>query len=379
MVNYDSGLIYWIWLSQINGIGPVIAKLLLNVFKTPQNIYKSTKGELMSIHGIGNVTADIIFDSKSLACAEEILNKCKKLDIRILTHEEFLYPPEVKNIKKSPILLYYRGKLIEDSMGVAIVGSRRCTEYGKRLTVEAAEFLAQNNIPVISGMAKGIDGYAQTVCLKEGGYTLAILGCGVDICYPKEHVDLMKKIIEVGAVISEYPPGTKPNPNYFPMRNRLISAWCKKLLVVEAGDKSGSLLTAGFAKEQNRQVFAAPNSIYSRESMGTNKLISEGAQIYLTPSQLLLDHMRIPIVDNEKESIVPLGEDLTSLEKIILTEMGASAVTVNELLFKLKGDRSDILEAISIMELMGRIINVAGKYKMTLHCPPKGSDTCKKM
>jgi DNA processing protein len=221
------------------------------------------KDELININRIGNATANIIFSSKSLETSEGILNKCKKTNIRILTYRDSLYPIGVKDIKKVPILLYYRGNIIEDSMGVAIVGSRRCTEYGKKLTVEAAEFLAGNNIPVISGMAKGIDGFAQTACLKAGGYTIAILGCGVDICYPKEHIELMMKILEKGAVISEYPPGTKPNPNYFPMRNRFISA-----------------------------------------------------------------------------------------------------MTVNELLFKLKGDRSDVLEAISIMELMGRIINVAGKYKI---------------
>jgi DNA processing protein len=367
MVINDSDLLYWIWLSKINGVGPVIAKVLLDAFKTPENIYKATKDELININRIGNATADLIFNSKSLANSEEILNNCKKTSIKVLTYGDSLYPIEVKDIKKAPVILYYRGNIIEDSMGVGIVGSRRCTEYGKKITVEAAEFLAGNNIPVISGMAKGIDGYSQTACLKAGGYTLAFLGCGVDICYPKEHIDLMMKIIEKGAVISEYPPGTKPNPHYFPMRNRLISAWCKKLLVVEAGEKSGSLMTAAFAKEQNRQVFAAPNSIYSREGIGTNKLISEGAEIYLDPSQLLLDHMRMPIVANEKESIAPMGDDLTFLEKIILTEIGASAITVNELLFKLKGDRSDILEAISIMELMGMIINVAGKYKMTLH------------
>jgi DNA processing protein len=364
MVNYDGELVYWIWLSQINGVGPVTAKVLLDVFKTPENIYKSTKCELIDVQGIGDATANIIFDSKSLSCAEGILDKCVKLGIRLLTYGDSLYPTKVKNIKKSPILLYYRGSIIENSMGVGIVGSRRCTEYGKKLTVEAAEVLALNNIPVISGMAKGIDGYAQTVCLKSGGYTLAILGCGVDICYPKEHVDLMMKIIEKGAVISEYPPGTKPNPNHFPMRNRLISAWCEKLLVVEAGDKSGSLLTAAFAKEQGRRVFAAPNSIYSRESIGTNKLINEGAEIYLSPSQLILDDLRIPIIDNEKERIALIGDDLTSLEKIILTEIGSSSMTVNELLFRLKGDTSDVLETISIMELMGRIINVAGKYHL---------------
>ena len=277
----------------------------------------------------------------------------------------------MKDIKKSPIILYYRGKLIEDSMGVAIVGSRRCTEYGKRLTVDAGKFLAINNIPVISGMAKGIDGYAHTACLKAGGYTIAILGCGLDICYPKEHIELMQRIIEKGAVISEYPPGTKPDANHFPMRNRLISAWCKKLLVVEAGEKSGSLLTAAYAKEQSREVFAAPNSIYIRESIGTNKLIGEGAKIYLNPSQLLLDNARKPRVNSEIENAAligddltaPSGDDLTALEKAILIKIEDSPMTLGDVLVSLKEDKSDILETISIMELKGMINNVGGIFK----------------
>lgn len=254
---------------------------------------------------------------------------------------------------------------------MAIIGSKRCTEYGKRLTVEAAEFLAQNNIPVISGMAKGIDGYAHTACLKAGGYTIAIFACGLDICYPKEHIDLMKRIIEKGAIISEYPPGTKPDVYHFLMRNKLISAWCKKLLVVEAGEKSGAILTAEFAKEYNRQVLAAPNTIYSRESIGTNILIKEGAEIYLHPSQLLLHNMRIPIENNKQENsaliredlIVPIDNELSSLEKIILTKINDKNMTLNEILLDLKEDRSDILETISIMELMGKIINVGGIFK----------------
>lgn len=360
MTKYDSGVVYWIWLSQINGIGPVISKVLLNVFKTPQNIYIATKSELVNIHGIGDTTADIIFNSKSLVRAEEILNKCEKLNIDVLTYEDLLYPIEVKRIKKAPVVLYYRGNLIEDSMGVAIVGSRRCTEYGKRLTVEAGSFLAQNNIPVISGMAKGIDGYAHTACVKADGYTLAILGCGLDICYPKEHIELMQRIIEKGAVISEYPPEAKPDANHFPMRNRLMSAWCKKLLVVEAGEKSGSLLTAAFAKEQNRQVFAAPNSIYSRESVGTNKLIEEGAKIYLKPSQLLLGK---PGVNIKKDNTELIGDDLTLLEKVILTKIEDNPMTLDKLLLVMQDDKSDILETISIMELKGMIINVGGMLK----------------
>lgn len=283
----DSSLIYWIWLSELKGIGPVTAKILLNRFKTPENIYRAQGDELNSISGIGEATADLILSSKSLEIAENILDKCEKLNIKILKYNDDLYKQEIRNIKDAPVLLYYRGNLIENSLGVGIVGARRCTEYGKRVTVEAAEFLASMSIPVISGMAKGIDGYSHTACLKAGGYTVAVLGCGLDICYPKEHYTLMEKIIESGAVVSEYPPGTRPDSKNFPRRNRLISAWCKKLLAVEAAEKSGSLITAAFAREQNREVFAVPSSIYSREGRGTNKLIEQGAKIYLEPGQLL--------------------------------------------------------------------------------------------
>lgn len=139
----------------------------------------------------------------------------------------------------------------------------------KAVIIDVAQFLANNNIPVISGMAKGIDGYAHTACLKAGGYTIAILAAGLDICYPKEHESLMRGIIEKGAIVSEYPPGTKPYSSNFPNRNRLISAWCKNLLIIEAGEKSGSLITAAYAKEQKRRVFALPGNIHSKESIGT--------------------------------------------------------------------------------------------------------------
>jgi DNA processing protein len=335
----------------------------LNIFKTPENIYKATKPELVNIKGVGNITADVIYNSKSLVCAEEILSKCEKLNISILTYVDSLYPIEVRHIKNAPVILYYKGNIIQESIGVSIVGSRRCSEYGKRIAVEVAEFLAQSNIPVISGMAKGIDGYAHTACLKAHGYTIAILGCGLDICYPKEHIELMKRIIEKGAVISEYPPGTKPNANYFPMRNRLISAWCKKLLVVEAGEKSGALLTATYAKDQNRQVFAVPNSIYSRESIGANKLIEEGAKIYSNPTQLLLNNISKSIINNKNENIPQESYDLTALEKVILTKIKDNPMTLGELSIVLCEDISDILEAISIMELMGKLINVGGIFR----------------
>ena len=287
MDTHDCDLVFWIWLSQINGIGPVTAKILLNVFKTPENIYKATKSELVNIQDVGNITADAIFNSKSLVCAEEILSKCEKLNISILTHVDSLYPIEVRHIKNAPVILYYKGNIIQDSVGVSIVGSRRCSEY-----------------------------------------------------------------------------------NYFPMRNRLISAWCKKLLVVEAGEKSGALLTATYAKDQNRQVFAVPNSIYSRESIGANKLIEEGAKIYLNPTQLLLNNISNSRINDKNENIPQEGYDLTALEKVILTKIKDNPMTLGELSIVLCEDISDILETISIMELMGKLINVGGIFrtKVTATC-----------
>lgn len=364
MALYKESLLYWIWLSQLTGIGPVTAKALLDALKTPENIYEACKEDLTYIHGIGNATAELILNSKSLYKAEDILNKCERSDIKILTYYDDLYKQEVRSIRNTPVLLYYRGNIREGSMGVAIVGSRRCNEYGKRITVEAAEFLAQNNITVVSGMAKGIDGYSHTACLKAGGYTMAILGCGLDICYPKEHDALMQKIIECGAVISEYPPGTKPSQRNFPERNRLISAWCRKLLVAEATENSGALITAAFAMEQKREVLAAPHSIYCEEGKGVNRLIERGAKIYLNPSQLI-DNVGSQInINNSSET--SYRKILSTMEEIILEKIKEKPMSLNELLIVLQEDRQSVMETVSIMEIEGKILSAGGVLKAVI-------------
>lgn len=215
-------MLYWIWLTQLNGVGPKRQRVLLENFNNPENIYKVSLVELLECDGIGSKTAKTIIESKNLEVAKIIQDNVNKLNIKLLTLDNPLYPDDAKNITEMPILLYYKGNLIMNSMGVAIVGARRCSEYGKIVTNEAATYLAKQNIPVISGMAKGIDGYAHTSCLKSGGYTIAMMGNGLDICYPPEHIELMERIIDNGAIISEYPPGVKPNPKHFPRRNLLI-------------------------------------------------------------------------------------------------------------------------------------------------------------
>lgn len=238
MDNYDN--LYYLWLTQIEGVGNIIGKKLLNIFKSPEKIYNLKIDDLLQIQVIGRERAKRIFQSKDLTKAKVILKSCCEKNIKISNINDNIFPDSMKKYEDSPILLYYRGHLNKDLLGVAIVGSRRCTDYGKKVAIEAAEYLGTNNIPVISGMAKGIDSYSHTACLKTGGFTAAILGCSVDICYPKEHITLMKKIIENGVIISKYPPHTPPKPEYFPERNKIISALSSKVLIAEAGEKKWS-------------------------------------------------------------------------------------------------------------------------------------------
>lgn len=179
-------MLYWIWLTQIKGVGPIIQRSLLRKFTTPEEIYKASLQDLLECEGIGINIGERVVGAKSLENTNNILEQANRLGIKILTLEDPLYPEEVKQIAETPTVLYYNGNLIPNSMGVAIVGARRCSEYGKTVTKEAATYLANRKICVVSGMAKGVDGYAHISCLKAGGYTIAVLGHGLDMCYPSE-------------------------------------------------------------------------------------------------------------------------------------------------------------------------------------------------
>jgi DNA processing protein len=356
----EENLLFWLWLNSIKGIGPVTAKLLLRRFQEPEHLYKADEEELRTVTGVGEHKINLIMNARGLKEAKEELSNCKRLGIGILTFNSELYPEIAKVEVKAPILLYYRGSLTRSSTGVAIVGSRRCTEYGKRVAVEAAEFLATYNITVISGMAKGIDSYSHTACLNKGGQTIAFLGCGVDICYPAEHRELMKKIIHNGAVISEYPHSVKPAASNFPERNRLISAWSEKVLIVEASEKSGALITAKYAREQGRQLYSVPNNIYVRESGGTNRLIEQGANVYLKPQQLLPDKDNfLKNVENSTEINSPKDE-FSLLEDKVISILSKKVMSITELLQELRDNKETVIELLSIMELEGKIKSVAG-------------------
>ena len=227
-------------------------------------------------------------------------------------------------------------------------------------------------------MAKGIDSYAHTTCIKESGYTIAFLGNGVDICYPKEHIDLMEAIIENGAIVSQFPPGTRPRPEYFPKRNALISSWSEKILVTEAAEKSGALITAEIAKKQGKEIFVPPHNIYSSTGRGTNSLLSKGVGIYLNPCQLLLEDddlleksvsivkaksSKLPSTNKEKSK----DTNLTGIEQQIVESISEDVKTIEEIDKDIGIGEVNLLRYLSILEITGVIEGLpGGRFKYIL-------------
>lgn len=296
---------YWIWLSLIKGLGCVRKNKLLKMYGTPERIYELSKSDLLKIDGIGEETATNIIETKNEKILNYHIKYMKENNIDIIHICEKSYPQILKQIYDAPVSLYIRGnKEILNGENIGIVGCRDCTDYGKK----AAKYFGYNlskekSINIVSGLAKGVDSYAHwgsvganievkgdkncgkkySGCGKQNidcGKTIAVLGNGLDMIYPKENIELAHEIIRNGgAIISEYPCGTKPDKMNFPARNRIISGISQGIIVIEAKEKSGTLITVDFALEQGRDVFVVPGNINSMNSVGTNDLIKQGAKM----------------------------------------------------------------------------------------------------
>ena len=245
---------YWIWLSLLPYIGPVTANRLLEHFEDPSRVYRAKISELAKVKGITGRQMQSIAENKSLDRIREIMNSCEQNNISVLLKNDVRYPYRAKKMADAPVVLYYKGHFQDMKDTVAIVGARRCTQEAKYKAVALAQQYTENGQTIISGMAKGIDSYAHTACLNEGGYTVAVVGNGLDICYPSEHKTLMNCIAEKGLLLAEYPPGVKPSRYTFPRRNRLISAWAEHIVVIAPGKRSGALITAEYGRKYGRQV-----------------------------------------------------------------------------------------------------------------------------
>lgn len=284
---------YWIWFSFLKDIGSIRKQRLLKRFHNPEDIYNATELELLEVDGIGDNIAKSILNSKNNRVLENHLEYLEKNGINFITIEDEEYPKALKEIYDYPISLYIKGnvELLKEKC-IAVVGCREVSNYGIKASKYFAYNLARNNICIVSGLAKGVDSFAHIGALSgwksknniqnknNVARTIAVLGNGLDSIYPKENKELANMILEHGgAIISEYPLGTKPEKMNFPARNRIVSGLSLGTLVIEAKEKSGTLITVDFALEQGRDVFVVPGNINSLNSVGTNRLIKEGAQL----------------------------------------------------------------------------------------------------
>jgi DNA processing protein len=279
---------HWVGLSLVPEIGPVMSRKLVSAVGSPENIFRAGLQDLMAVSGVGTEKAANIHAFRGWDRVEKIVKESEKRDIRIVGYQDSCYPDVLKEIESAPVVLYMKGDYLkEDRFGIAVVGSRKHTEYGEVVTRKIAGELASSGFTIISGMARGIDTLSHKSALAAGGRTIAVLGSGLDVYYPAENKGLMEKIASAGCALSEFPPGTMPSKENFPRRNRLISGLSLGVLVVEATTDSGSLITANYAVEQNKEVFAVPGCITSRNSDGTNGLIRQGAKIVLGAADII--------------------------------------------------------------------------------------------
>ena len=268
---------YWVGFNKVRGIGAVRTAKLLAYFGSLSDAWNASSAELLQA-GLGKKIAADFLQIRDTIDPESEYKQILDSNIQVVTSEEKEYPKRLKSIEQPPPVLYIRGLLEErDEFAVAIVGTRQNTSYGRQVTSDLSAYLVRNGITVISGLARGIDSIAHTSALNADGRTLAVLGCGVDVVYPPEHRKLYNNIQQSGALISDYFPGTQPEGINFPPRNRIISGLSLAVVVIEAGEKSGALITGEFAASQGREVFAVPGPIYAPKSKGTNRLIRDGA------------------------------------------------------------------------------------------------------
>lgn len=351
------------WLAGISSIGPVKTNRLLEYFKTEEEIYKAGKSALLEVEGITEKVADEIIDKKQPEVIQKEFEKLCNKGISLVSIHEKEYPEKLRNIAKPPYALFVKGRLPEeDKVSIAIVGARNCSMYGKEMAFWFGKSLSNAGIQVISGLALGIDGFSHKGALKGKTNTFGILGSGIDICYPKENFDLYMSIQERGGILSEYGLGVPGRPFQFPMRNRIISGLCDGVLVVEARERSGSLITADLALEQGKEIFAVPGKIGDTLSAGCNSLIKNGAELVQSPKDILSNFHINQIFEHNKMKKNDIFLD--SNEKIVYASLSLVPKHLDEILRETNLLMSDVVSILLKLELDGFIKQPTQNYYM---------------
>jgi len=348
---------YWIGFNIVRGIGSAKFQMLLDHFGDLESAWHADAKELGRA-GLDKRATRNLLDVRRRVDLDDELTKVEQAGAMVYTWDDSSYPSLLRHVHHPPPVLYVKGTLRpEDEWAVSVVGTRRATVYGR----EAARFLAgdltRNGVTVVSGLARGIDTHAHKAALDAGGRTIAVLGCGVDIVYPVENARLAEAITENGALVTEYPLGTPPESSNFPPRNRIISGLSLGTVVVEAGEGSGALITADFALEQGRDVFAVPGNIFHRGARGTNKLIQQGAKLVLAVEDIL-EEMNLTMISQHQEvrQIVPENET----EAQLLSYLSAEPIHIDEIRQESGLPITAVSSTLALMELKGLIRQVGG-------------------
>ena len=329
MQQQSNDILFWIWLSRRLGVGSKLYPVLLERFGTPYDIYNADEDEIVStVPDLGIRERRALCD-KNLDEAYEIAGYCKRNQYSILCYNDARYPLSYRSLSDPPLLLYYRGTLpdFQNRLCIAMVGTRKMSEYGRRIAYKIAYELAAAGVIIVSGMALGVDSVASCAALAAGGQTVAIFGNGIDVAYPPEHAGF-KKILEQRALImSEFAPGTEPKGSNFPIRNRLISGLCQGTLVVEGAEGSGALITADRALSQGRDLYAVPANIGDPNASGVNRLIRDGARVVLCADDILKQYSLLYRHSTSAASSASLGKR-SDYDGEMLTRMGVYSRTV---------------------------------------------------
>jgi len=353
MANKD--IKYWVGFSLVPGIGRVKLTQLENYFGNLEDAWQAAPTELKH-SGLEKSSINAITSWRDKVSLDAEMEKLERYGVRVLTCHDSDYPSRLKEIYDYPPVLYVRGSLLpEDEWCLAVVGTRRATVYGRQVTEEMVADLAQSRITIVSGLAKGVDSIAHQSALDTGGRSIAVFACGLDIVYPAENANLARRIMQQGALISEYPLGTRPRAENFPRRNRIMSGLSLGVLVVEAGETSGAMITARLALEQNREVFAIPGSILSPASRGTNYLIQEGAKLVSDYTDIL-EELNLTAVTHQIElkEVIPSSDT----EALLLKQLSAEPTHIDEVCRSSGLSTSTVSSTLTMMELKGLVKQV---------------------
>jgi len=348
---------FWVGFNLVPGIGPKRTRLLLDHFGDLAQAWEASASDLAAA-GLDKRSIEALRETRAAVSLDGEMARIRETGVTLLTWNGSDYPKLLREIPSAPPLLYVRGEVLpRDELAVAVVGTRKASVYGREVTQMLVRELAACGVGIVSGLARGIDSEAHRAALDAGGRNLAVLGSGVDVIYPSENRRLAQRIVENGALISEYPLGTKPDARNFPPRNRIISGLALGTLVVEAGRSSGALLTVQHALEQGRDVFAVPGNILAAGSRGVNTLIREGAKPVVDAADILQE-LNLNMVTEFVEAREILPDSDT--EAMLLAHLARETLHVDELSRRTGLSISDVNSTLILMELKGQVRHLGG-------------------